>query len=195
MHQPRMAARLYSSSVRGEPLRISTVSTTEMPRLSLPAHAHAKGQLRSAQLRPPRLRPSVEGSPPGVLCSRFCTATRVSRRRRRGQREGQGRTWVNQAMASLGMFSTLSVSTSSSRSEGHTLRNLERLAAEIDILATRRLTLKRERRRSGASWLFQCLSPLGATSSQSLHSSCVAPLSNQISGSARVSSSPSSPRS
>jgi hypothetical protein len=36
MHQPRMAARLYSSSSSGEPLTISTVSTVAMPRFNLP---------------------------------------------------------------------------------------------------------------------------------------------------------------
>ena len=42
MHHPRMAVRLYSASVRGEPLRISAVSTTEIPRLSLPAVARGE---------------------------------------------------------------------------------------------------------------------------------------------------------
>lgn len=50
MHHPRMAARLYSSSVRLLPLRISTVSTTEMPRLSLPARRAQGQRVRRAEL-------------------------------------------------------------------------------------------------------------------------------------------------
>lgn len=48
MHQPRIDALRCSVSPSGRPVRISSVSTTDRPRLSLP---------------------------PGVLCSRFCTAS------------------------------------------------------------------------------------------------------------------------
>lgn len=37
MHQPRMAAFMYSESVKVSPLRISIVSTTDMPLFNLPA--------------------------------------------------------------------------------------------------------------------------------------------------------------
>jgi hypothetical protein len=40
MHHPRRAALRYSSSVSEVPFKISTVSTTEIPRLSLPARVN-----------------------------------------------------------------------------------------------------------------------------------------------------------
>lgn len=36
MHHPRTAAFVYSSSVSGRRFKISTVSTTDMPRFNLP---------------------------------------------------------------------------------------------------------------------------------------------------------------
>ncbi len=64
IHQPKIADLVYSASVNELPFKISTVSTTEIPRLSLPSnnhHSKTNGQRLYSEAS------ILNNLPPGVL--------------------------------------------------------------------------------------------------------------------------------
>lgn len=73
-HHPRRAAWRYSVSLSELPSMISTVSTTDMPRLSLPAGGGQARRLSAGSRAMKMTDQHRKAAPPGVLYSRLCRA-------------------------------------------------------------------------------------------------------------------------